>query len=103
MPIPTTTSITADPAEADVGEKISFTGLVKAVDGEPVRNGTVYIETAINRKIWTLLSRRGVAVDHAQSRLASQALLSRAIISTCRSRSLTKKGWLSTCMIGKNE
>ena len=55
MPIPTTTSIKADPAEADVGEKISFTGLVRTVDGEPVQNASVYIETAINRKIWTLL------------------------------------------------
>ena len=57
MPIPTTTSIKADPTEADVGEKISFAGLVRTVDGEPVQNASVYFETAINRKIWTLLAR----------------------------------------------
>jgi len=55
VPIPTTTSIKADPTEADVGEKISFAGLVRTVDGEPVQNASVYFETAINRKIWTLL------------------------------------------------
>ena len=38
-----------------MGEKVRFTGRVKTVEGEPVGNAIVNVETSITEKMWTPL------------------------------------------------
>ena len=42
-----------EPLVADVGEKITLTGSVKTVNGDPVPDALVSLEMGIDKKPWT--------------------------------------------------